>query len=440
MRISNSKNFVLLLFLISLQQLIKAEVEPESIKIGDSKELNINGDKYLVLDYTDEELANKNYVLIRAKSSIYNSPGLLYISFTEKNPSPDKRDYSSQSLEKNEIIINVSKLKGKTKLYINIHTLKETQIQFNVISSTAINLELDDDKKKFKLYDVSLVNYTPTADVLTKKIMFYSVGERIGYFTMNVIFKQDSDQSSKEYTPKQKFDNGYGIIIDLNEIKTSGHFEISLLPNKDYPDIDAGEKKVLVGFDITENADSLTKLVDLMEHEYGYISTGQNCYKILGLDVNKDVSILVNVYSQALTFGLYNDTEEIYSLDVFHNGYLKLEPEFLNKSTLFCFKKFTKKEEEEEILGEISYDFQVYYDDELSSLQSFLFPLADGKTYTNSLKKDEIMIYRHNSFTKNNLLYSASMTVLRGKPVLYGYQCDTYPDCNLDINKLNLKN
>ena len=100
MRISNSKNFVLLLFLISLQQLVKAEVEPESIKIGDSKELNINGDKYFVLDYTDEELANKNYVVIRAKSSKYNSPGLLYISFTEKNPSPDKRDYSSQSLEK----------------------------------------------------------------------------------------------------------------------------------------------------------------------------------------------------------------------------------------------------------------------------------------------------------------------------------------------------
>ena len=29
------------------------------------------------------------------------------------------------------------------------------------------------------------------------------------------------------------------------------------------------------------------------------------------------------------------------------------------------------------------------------------------------------------------------MTSIRGNPVLYGYPCDTFPDCNLDINKFN---
>ncbi len=386
---SSLKNMIVLLLLIGLQNLIKAEVEPEAIKIEYSTSLKINGDKYYVINYSESDLNNKNYLTIRTNSNEYNTAGFIYASFTEKNPSADKRNYSSQSLDKNEVIINVSKLKGKSKVYINIHTFKETQIKFETFTSATIDLVTPGDKKRFKFAEVSSIIFTPTEDQLNKKVMFYGIGESLDYFIMKVIYNTDSD--SKSYFPEQKFDNGYGIIIDLSKIKGSGHFEISLLPNQEYPDIDAAEKKVEVGFDITENADVMTRLIKMMQHVYGYISESQNCYKIIGLDVNKDVTMLVNVYTQALTFGLYNDTEEIYSLDVFHNGYLKLSPEFLNKSTLFCFKKFTKKEEEKEILGEISYDFQVYYDDELSSLQSFLFPLANGKTYTNSLKKDEIM-------------------------------------------------
>ena len=33
------------------------------------------------------------------------------------------------------------------------------------------------------------------------------------------------------------------------------------------------------------------------------------------------------------------------------------------------------------------------------------------------------------------------MTALRGKPVLYGWVCETFPECNLDLDKFNeLKN
>jgi len=51
------------------------------------------------------------------------------------------------------------------------------------------------------------------------------------------------------------------------------------------------------------------------------------------------------------------------------------------------------------------------------------------------------MIYRHSSFTKYTFLYSAIMNAIRGKPALYGWVCETYPECNLDLNKFNeLKN
>jgi hypothetical protein len=59
----------------------------------------------------------------------------------------------------------------------------------------------------------------------------------------------------------------------------------------------------------------------------------------------------------------------------------------------------------------------------------------------NSLKKDQIMVYRHSSFNKISIIYSALMTAIRGKPTLYGWVCETYPECNLDLDKFNqLKN
>ena len=155
--------------------------------------------------------------------------------------------------------------------------------------------------------------------------MFYGIGESIDFFTMNVLY-YESNQLKKEYAPIQKFDNGYGLIIDPKEVSTSGTFEIKFIPYNHFPGFDGEEKEVEVGFDITENNGEILKLIDIMEHIYGYISTNKNCYYIPSLDKTKEVTILLNVYTQALTFELYNETGVTYSLDVFHNYYLKLSP------------------------------------------------------------------------------------------------------------------
>ena len=159
---SSLKNMIVLLLLIGFQNLIKAEVEPEAIKIEYSTSLKINGDKYYVINYSESDLNNKNYLTIRTNSNEYNTAGFIYASFTEKNPSADKRNYSSQSLDKNEVIINVSKLKGKSKVYINIHTFKETQIKFETFTSATIDLVTPGDKKRFKFAEVSSIIFTPT--------------------------------------------------------------------------------------------------------------------------------------------------------------------------------------------------------------------------------------------------------------------------------------
>ena len=427
---SNIKPILALFILFILQTITKSEIEPIEIPINShisSYDLNSENEynKYFIINYTEDDLSGKNYLIISTYNSSYDKNAFIYTSFTEKNPSADKRDYLSQILGKNEIIINVAKLKGKSKLYINIHSMKETTVELNVLLTENIELKYGR-KKKFKLSDASKLVFYPNDFFKERKLMFYSIGENINYFTMKV--KSDL----KEYLSQQKFYNGYGVIIDLKDTKESS-YEVIITPNENYPGINALEKEVEVGFELAEESTNTVRYVEIMDHIYGYITNSENCYQIENIyNEYTDITILINAYSQSLNFILY--TDPLYSIDVFDNYYIKLPSEYF-KDKKFCFKKFTPKEKEEEEYGEISYDFQIYYDQDLSNVQSFLFPLVNGKIYTYSLKANDIMIYRHTSFNKYNFLYSATMTVLRGKPVLYGYECDTYPECNLDKEK-----
>ena len=428
--------FIPLILLVNTQ-----EIEPIKIPINsynDSIELTADNSlsKYFVIEYDENDLNNKNYLTIYTyTNSLYNKNAFIYVSFNEKNPSADKRDYVSQILEKNEVIINVSKLKGKNKLYINIHSLKETKVNFGVYLSENIELNSNNNnKKRFKLSDVNKVLYKLEEKYKNKKIMFYFIGENINYFTMKI----KGINTNVEYLSQQKFDNGYGIIIDLNKTPEN-IFEINLIPNELYPGINSYEKEIELGYDDTEQGDDNIKDINIMEHIYGYITDKQNCYSIKNIDpvFCQITTLLINTYSQSLNFILYR--EPLYSIDIFNNYYIKLPTDYF-LDNYFCLKKYTSPDKTEEEFGEISYDFQIYYEQDLYNVQSFLYPLINGKIYTYSLNSNDIMLYRHSSFNQYNFLYSVSMTVHRGKPVLYGYECDTYPDCNLNKDKFeNLK-
>ena len=443
---SKLNTFLFVILLMALNINIICEIEPKIISIDYSEEMKLSQDSlfnaYYALEYKEEDLLNNNFLIIKAESLSFQNPAFIYTSFTEKNPSADKRAFYSQSLGKNEIIINISKLKGFNKLYINIHSLKECLLKFEISTKNEILLSLENKKAKFKLSDTNKILFTPTQEISKKKIMIYSIGESANYFSMNIEFSYNNIK--KEFNGYQKFENGYGSIINLSEVENShlGSFTMNIVPNTSFPGIFAEEKVIEVGIDLTEEGISTFHEVNILEHIYGYISTNENCYKIKSLDETKNITILLNSYTQSLTFSLYDNESKTkkYSLDIFNNYYLKLPSEYFYNN-YFCFKKFTPKEKEIEEDGEISYDFQMYYDDELSEIQTYLDPLINGKIYTHSLKAGEIMIYRHSSFTRYNFLYSASLNVLRGKPALYGYSCKTFPECNLDGDKLdNIKN
>ena len=98
---------------------------------------------------------------------------------------------------------------------------------------------------------------------------------------------------------------------------------------------------------------------------------------------NKEATILINTFTQGVLFKIKNSTNYVvYSLDVFNNYFIKLPKEFYDKDNYFCFNHINSHESDEEIYGEVSYDFQIYYDNELSDYQMFIMPLITGTIYT----------------------------------------------------------
>lgn len=227
---ANFKIIFFILFIISIKSKILKEVEPEPISIDYSKEIilyeNSSFNAYFVLEYTKEELSNKNFLIITTKSEVFQNPAFIYASFTEKNPSSGNKTFCSQSIGKNELILNVSKLNNFNKLYINIHSLKECQLQFEVAIKNQILLSFENKKTKFKLSDVNQIVFKPSQELSSKKLMFYSIGESSNYFSMNIEYSHNNIK--KEFKAQQKFENGYGIIINLTEIENPylGNFQL----------------------------------------------------------------------------------------------------------------------------------------------------------------------------------------------------------------------
>ena len=102
-----------------------------------------------------------------------------------------------------------------------------------------------------------------------------------------------------------------------------------------------------------------------MEHIYGMTEKSETCYYIKDRDIpelNKAI-MLINIFSKPLEFNIKNsNNEKLYFLDIYNNYFIR----FPNISgNYFCFKYVTPKEDEIEMYGEISYDFQIYFENEL---------------------------------------------------------------------------
>ena len=322
------KNFKLLTFILLLfisQSCILCQVEPEKISIGDTKELSLTKENsfnsFFYLEYTEQDLSNGNILVISSTPNSYLTPGFIYTSFEEANPSANNRQFSSQNLGKNNLFISTSKLKEKSKLYINIHSLKESTIKFEISLKKEIYISPNEKKVSFKLSDLTQVYFSPK-DITSNKILFYGLGENVNYFSMKVEY---SGETNKEFSVVQKYENGYGAIADLTDLqgKDTEKFTLSLSPAENYK-----EKNVEVGFDFVDQNDDNKIQVEILEHVHGAASSGINCYQIKEFKSSKSATMLLNVYTQSITFLLMNNATKKYSLDVFNNYFIRLPKEY----------------------------------------------------------------------------------------------------------------
>ena len=443
--------FIYFLFLIIFQANIFCQDEPEKVSINFNDTLTLDSEnsfnKFYVLEFSEEELEEGSIIEISTTPTNYAIPAYIYCSFENENPSADSREFTSQTLGKNIVFINSSKMKGHEKLYINIHSSKETEINIFILKKNEIYISPQSKKLIFKLSDNSKVffstNVSEYNDFENSKLLLYGLGENKDYFKMSIKYKEEENQIT-DIPCSQMFENGYGAFVDLKNMEKIdyGKFEITFEPSDD----NYKEKKIEVGFDFVDNSKDNLIEVNILEHVHGGAENGETCYEIKDMIYENKIAMLINAFSQDITFTIKKYGEKLYSLDVFNNGFIKF-PKNLNESvynnSYFCLKKFTPKEKEKEELGPISYDFQIYYENELPEIQSYIMPLINGKVYTHSLNSGDIFIYRHNSFNGLDAekIYSANLLAIRGKPKMYGYPCETYPDCNLNQTKFEeLKN
>ena len=400
----------------------------DAIEINTEKTIELQAGKYMSykLKYNEEDLKNGKILIIFTTPNDYLKPGFIYIS-TGQTPDFKNREYASTQIGINHIFLDKSIIENGNTLYISVSSLEDTTVKLKASLKNEINLEeYKGIRPKLKLTDISNTNlisftYKKTEYINKKKILIYSLAENINYFNMKVEFIYQKGIRRKTFDVIQRFENGYGAIID---------FTLSVFDEEDTPKIDIIitsiddkylNRKIEIGYEIIDDDNNEKREVNILEHIYGMTEKLETCYKVKGKDIselNKSI-MLINIFSQSLEFNIKDsNNNKIYSLDVFNNYFIRI-PNITGD--YFCFKHTTPKDSDDEVYGEISYDFQIYNEDELSKYQIFIIPLINGKIYTHSLNRGDIIIYRHNyygNYTQENEknIYSANMLRIRGNP------------------------
>ena len=425
--------YALFFFLFILQQAIVLGQETElSSSNADTMDISSTNVKKYSYTYTDLDISTNKILHITSTPSDLSYPGFIYASF-EANPDEETRMFSSQEYGTNEIHIDLSKYAGKTKLYIlvkAIGTKPSTNIAITTLLSQNIELNSNRKKAKFILSHNPPIQYTVPSTLTFKKILLYVLGESSKFFKMEIHI------GSIILNAEQIFENGYGALVDLNS--HSGQ-TINLVITSET----SKETKVEVGFEMIEQETTYKREVSILEHVYGATSSKKNCYTMKeNIDISKRPILLINAFSQAVSFRVFlNNGTKLYSQDGLHNSYIRLLQSFNKDNHYFCIHRYIPKDTNESSLnglfGKASYDFQLYYEDELQSNQMRIMPLINGKIYSHSLNRSKIMVYRHNSYPADesgDKIYSANLLKIRGNPKLYGFICNTYPNCVVASN------
>ena len=431
----------IIFFLLVFSQIIKVFCTSDTftplIESDNPIDLLLTESKKYYFEFNQDNINVNNILNIISDSTEFSSPGFLYASF-EDDVSEEKRLFSSQNLGKNELYINLKKEEyaGKNKLYILVKPRKDisSNIKLRAKLISEIELKEENSKAKFKLSHITEVYYTVPSTRTYDSVLFYTIADDWNFLDMKVIYTA-SDNSKRSLNSKQIIETGHGIIVNLNKIGNGNKITIKLTALEE-----TDESKVEVGFEyVDQDIIGNKREINILERVYGVTELSKNCYELNGspIDISKNPVLLINALSQAVTVDIYKlNNQKIFSKNSFDNSYIRFDDSF-NEMSYFCIKKYAPQDPQDstiETLGESSYNFQLYYEDDLTQNQMFIMSLPNGRMYTHTLKKDSIMAYRNDvyyPYTDKINIYSSNLFIIKGNPKLYGYVCNKFPDCSV---------
>ena len=291
------KNVVFLLLFIGLHMNILCQT---NINNGGLDTMNIdtaNSKEYIFFFFFTDGILH-----LTSETTDPAYPGYIYAlcSTSTESASETNRMFSSQEYDKNELYINLGHADCSSGNTLNIllkapGTKASTSITLKANIVSGIELDNTNKKAKFKISHIPSITYKVPSTPGYNKILIYGLGESYKYFTMKVKY----GTTPTLIDVKQRFENGYGAIVDLSTFAAGTEITITISPqNSAYE-----QTKVEVGFEVMDQKESYKRQIKLLEHVYGAVTNAlETCYTVPEAVLSKYPVLLINAYSQAVSF------------------------------------------------------------------------------------------------------------------------------------------
>ena len=281
--------------------------------------------------------------------------------------------------------------------------------------------------------------YLPSEQMFSNKrtAMIYAYSDTVNVFSMESVY----EQSGNVIPQRQAFHNGYAVIVDLASYSDINETKVKFTIT---PSQTNGVYKVNSGLKYIDSTHSSPIPFKLMETVYGFTETqhiNELCYtlnetSISDNDNNNNVYLFANVYSQYMRVEVKEKTSlnTVYVYDLYFNNYVILSSDIYNKDThIICFNSEVQQNEY------LSFTFQLIPESYLinnSPKLIYVSPLINGVQNIHYIPNNGLIYYRHRSFEGESL--NIHLTVLEGNAMLYGYLCETFPSCDINITNNSL--
>lgn len=279
--------------------------------------------------------------------------------------------------------------------------------------------------------------YLPSEEMFSNKrtAMIYTYSDTVNVFSMESVY----EQSGNVIPQRKAFYNGYAVIVDLASYSDINETKVKFTIT---PSQTKGVYKVNSGLKYIDSTHSSPIPFKLMENVYGFTDTqhiNELCYTLnetsISDDGNDNVYLFTNVYSQYMHVEIKDKTSlnTVYVYDLYFNNYVILSSNVYNKDThIICFNSEAQQNEY------LSFTFQLIPESYLinnSPKLIYVSPLINGIQNIHYIPNNGLIYYRHRSFEGESL--NIHLTVLEGNAMLYGYLCETFPSCDININNIS---